>query len=642
MTSIEPFDIIVQFDPRATVHGADGLCYKRKNTQATNIDPSDNGMNICGNSNGQEKLQKNYSKLINYLSRTDDIAAKLFEEGNIPSCQLEMIQNETNKIRKNELFLNAIQRSGGHVFDRLINALQETQQSCILRLLQEGIDFSLDHVQLIQRNYMFLVDNVELMSGLLDKMFQCESFTNREIEEIKSKDGSHKKNQELLSLLLRKSPASFQRFIEALATTNQKHIAEKFNFVDDMKRNVQTTGDNSSNSNHHTNEKSLHDPSKKGQSVRQVLDITKFCTLPVEIQMCVSLKMINKVFNSDKRFHLFVRQTIETLHEELKRGIHTSQSFQTLNEKLNQRIEKFLKNEQNLKSELNGEKQRNKQLIETIFEGNENVRKIEEEKHLIKQDRDLNRNEKQQLNEELQIMEKELEKNRRAMDKFENSRKLEIEQLMRVLSESEQEIQKIRQIRDSIANENCKIYAELEEVRNQLEILRHDDVEMKLSISLIKKEKEMIVDDQDKIKRENSQLLVELTESRNHLVQCELNIVQLNEQLLSVAQEKLRVVEKQHLLLNENRRLSIEVESLKNDLDIHRIDEKNRDEAAKQKVGQSFPKQANNQLSREISEIEQEKKEMEGNIDSIEIKENRLNTESDELTRNGNVLNLKG
>ena len=299
MASIEPFEIIVQFDPRAAVHGADGLWYKRSNTHVTNTDLSTNRGNSCENSNSQEKLQTNYSKLINYLSCTDDIAAKLFQEGNISSCQLEMIQNETNKTRKNELFLNAIQHSGGHGFGRFIQALQETQQSCILRLLQEGIDFSLDHVERIQKNYSFLVENLDPMSGLLDKMFESESLTEREIEEIKSKDGSYKKNQELLSLLMRKSNNSFQLFIEALVTTKQKNIAEKINLEDDTIQNVEATGDNSSNSNHHANAKSTHDPSKKGNSIRQLLDIQTFCALPSEVQMCVSLKMINEIYNSN-------------------------------------------------------------------------------------------------------------------------------------------------------------------------------------------------------------------------------------------------------------------------------------------------------------------------------------------------------
>ena len=75
MTSIETLELIVQLDPRAAVLGADGLCYKRNNTQAINVDRS-----TIENSNGHERLQINYSKLINYLSCTEDNAEKLFEK----------------------------------------------------------------------------------------------------------------------------------------------------------------------------------------------------------------------------------------------------------------------------------------------------------------------------------------------------------------------------------------------------------------------------------------------------------------------------------------------------------------------------------------------------------------------------------
>ena len=222
MTSHESFEFFVQFDSRAAPYGADGLCYRKNN-----IDGSTNGRDICGNSNGQNFYRKITDKLINYLLRTDDIAATLFQEGNISTSQLEIVQNETNKIRKNELLLNIIQRGGMNVFDRFTTALLETQQSCIVRLLQEGIDFSLDRVKIIQENYVFLIENVDPMSGLLDRMIQMDSLTIRELEEITTKETNYKKNQELMSLLMRKSYECFQHFIEALETTNQKHIVEK-------------------------------------------------------------------------------------------------------------------------------------------------------------------------------------------------------------------------------------------------------------------------------------------------------------------------------------------------------------------------------------------------------------------------------
>ena len=317
MTSHESFELIVQFDLRAATYGADGLCYRKNN-----IDGSTNGRDICGNSNGPELLQKNYSKLINYLLRTDEIAAKLFQEGNILTPQLEMIQNETNKNRKNELLLNIIQRGGMNVFDRFITALLETEQFCILRLLQEGIDFSLEHVKIIQENYVFLIENVDPMSGLLDQMFQLQSLTNRELEEIKTKEMNYKKNEELMSLLLRKSYDYYQHFIEALETTNQKHIVKELKLKNEAC---------SPNSNFPTpfHNQSPHDRSNYDQCIGRLIGHMKrnFHTLPGDVQMHVSLKIMNIVCDSNEHGHMsFVRQTLrtcKTVNEELNRGIET-------------------------------------------------------------------------------------------------------------------------------------------------------------------------------------------------------------------------------------------------------------------------------------------------------------------------------
>ena len=611
MISTESFEFFVQFDPRAATYGADGLCYRKDN-----IDGSTHGRDICENANGQERLRKNYSKLINYLRCTDDIAAKLFQDGNILTCQLETIQTETNKIRKNELLLNIIQHSGTNVFDRFITALLETNQSCIIRLLEDGIDFSLDHVKIIQENYIFIVENVDPMSGLLDRMFQLHSLTNRELEETLSSITTYKKNQELVSLLMRKSYECFLHFIEALEITNQKHIAEKLKRTNEA---IRSNADSSSNNNTNlSTHQSSHDPSKKDQSVRRLMDMIEkdFCTLPGYVQMCVSLKIINKVSNSNEGSHmLFLRQTIETLNKEFNRG-----------------NEAFSQKERNLFSELNGEKQRNKELLKTISETKEKFRRIEAEKDLIKNDRDLNRIEKQQCDAELKKLKKELEYNRKELEKQVKHGKCENERLLLRISKSEEENHKIRHSRDLIANENSKISAELENLRKQLDLDRRGDEELKQIILRIKTEKEIIIADRDKMVIEKSRLSAELDELRNQLIQCELNIEQLNEKLSSIALEKLRVKENQDSISKENSQLSAELETMRIQLGIHRMKEEERDFAAKQ---------GTDQLLRKISDIAEENKEMKGNLDLMETERNKLSAELDELKRQFEICRLE-
>ena len=85
------------------------------------------------------RLQKNYDKLLNFLSRTDEIAAKLLEKDKIRTSQLEVICNETNKTRKNELLLQMLQHSKNGIFEHFLTALEETNQQHLLLCIQGGL-----------------------------------------------------------------------------------------------------------------------------------------------------------------------------------------------------------------------------------------------------------------------------------------------------------------------------------------------------------------------------------------------------------------------------------------------------------------------------------------------------------------------
>ena len=222
---------VLRLDPRNDEPYPDALQSLPENKQPKERDLGENtlfnGDSVSVNSNFKERLQKNYYKLLNCLCSTDDIAARLFQRGNITKLQLEVTQLEKNKIRKIELLLDIIQLGDERVFDSFSNILLETGQSFLFRLLSEEIDFNLDHVQLIQNNYTYLAETIDPASGLLECMVQSESLTRREHEEINSIESAFKRNEELSMLLMRKDSEKFHHFLEALRYSQQEHVAQR-------------------------------------------------------------------------------------------------------------------------------------------------------------------------------------------------------------------------------------------------------------------------------------------------------------------------------------------------------------------------------------------------------------------------------
>ena len=196
--------------------------------QSMKGNPDKNGEDICVKSNFKDRLQKNYDIILNCLTSTDDIAGKLFEKGDITQFQLEDIQQEAHTIRKIQLLMNIIQLGNEQVFDSFLSTLLGTGQPYLSRLLEEGIDFNLDHVKLIQDNYTYLIENMDSMP-LLDTLYGSDCFTPREYEAIMKNEISFKRNEELLRLLMRKDSEKFALFVEALHDSKQGYLTIRLN-----------------------------------------------------------------------------------------------------------------------------------------------------------------------------------------------------------------------------------------------------------------------------------------------------------------------------------------------------------------------------------------------------------------------------
>ena len=72
---------------------------------------------------------------------------------------------------------------------------------------------------------MFLVDNLDVKhSGLVGELYQAEILNAEERDTIKSEVMSFTQNEKLLSMLSRKTNDQFDKFLDALDKTGQRHV----------------------------------------------------------------------------------------------------------------------------------------------------------------------------------------------------------------------------------------------------------------------------------------------------------------------------------------------------------------------------------------------------------------------------------
>jgi len=81
------------------------------------------------------------------------------------------------------------------------------------------------HLQTIRQHYVFLIDYLEVKhSGLVAELFQAGVLNRRECETIGSEVTSFTQNEKLLSMLSHKTKDQFDKFLDALDKTMQRHV----------------------------------------------------------------------------------------------------------------------------------------------------------------------------------------------------------------------------------------------------------------------------------------------------------------------------------------------------------------------------------------------------------------------------------
>ena len=83
----------------------------------------------------------------------------------------------------------------------------------------------LHHSKLIRQHYVDLTESIEVEeTGLLNHLVAGNVITEREKEDITTEWNKFRQAEILLAIIARKSSADYAIFLQALITTNQKHI----------------------------------------------------------------------------------------------------------------------------------------------------------------------------------------------------------------------------------------------------------------------------------------------------------------------------------------------------------------------------------------------------------------------------------
>ena len=82
-----------------------------------------------------------------------------------------------------------------------------------------------EHARTIRHNYVFLVDSLDAKhSGLVGELFRAGVLSREERDTINSEVMSFRQNEKLLSMLSRKTKDQFDKFLDALDNTGQRHV----------------------------------------------------------------------------------------------------------------------------------------------------------------------------------------------------------------------------------------------------------------------------------------------------------------------------------------------------------------------------------------------------------------------------------
>ena len=162
------------------------------------------------------EVQKYRKHIVNCLNRATDFLKSMVEEKKIASSLLDHFSvndhhrysGRLSRFEQNELVLNILECSEQNLYIFFLNFLLATQQQELLLPMFESIP----HSKLIENFESYLLDSIDAESDLLLELYKFHVINNAQMRSIESKRTLKERNKELLNIIIKTTPKSFNLF----------------------------------------------------------------------------------------------------------------------------------------------------------------------------------------------------------------------------------------------------------------------------------------------------------------------------------------------------------------------------------------------------------------------------------------------
>jgi len=178
-----------------------------------------------------QSMDTNKSSFIDLVDAKNGLLDELLTVGCIDHRKKHSVEASATDEAQNELLFEIIRRGSLANYRLFTQCLLETKQHPVLSLLEPnrapGVRPLTDTQQSqLKFNYSKLVQLIDSKNGLVTELYAADCITWRQKEYIESAPRESESNIRLLDIVRRGSETDFDKFIECLNKTAQRHIVE--------------------------------------------------------------------------------------------------------------------------------------------------------------------------------------------------------------------------------------------------------------------------------------------------------------------------------------------------------------------------------------------------------------------------------
>jgi len=178
-------------------------------------------------------LCKKLDVLRDYLDPECGILASLVSKGVFTMSEKEMVYSRETANDKVEQIIEILSRKTNRSYQHFIVMLKDNDQEHIVNILTEGREgsppISREDLKLIRVQRKSVLKSMESKhTSFVSTLLSLEVFTDGDRQRVEAVEVHHKRNEQILNILVRKSRRHFDQFIKALNETSQEHVATLF------------------------------------------------------------------------------------------------------------------------------------------------------------------------------------------------------------------------------------------------------------------------------------------------------------------------------------------------------------------------------------------------------------------------------